>query len=346
MNALRFFFILVSTFTLIVIVMNQSISSYIEQRYHFAFYPKNHILKEANSIKVELEQIKAVMNNEPPSQSGEIQSDTSHTSENNNTHEEAVKMTLGLSAQDENLSSDGKALDLNQTVIEKEIDQLVKDGNLSSTDDTKIEVKQGEEFLLIGDSLMQGVAIALSRDLKDLGIKTTNLSKQNTGLSYKSYFDWASTTNSTLKNNPRIKYLVALFGVNDPWDIKKDGVYYRFNTSTWTEIYTERVKEIIDVTKKHKVKLFWFGIPPVKKGDLNEKIQVLNQIYSTQVPKGDGIFINTGSFFSIDNTFSSYIKDENNRSIKVRTDDGVHFTPRGAKEMSKLLLEYIVKTEK
>ncbi|EOH4504803.1 DUF459 domain-containing protein, partial [Campylobacter jejuni] len=43
----------------------------------------------------------------------------------------------------------------------------------------------------------------------------------------------------------------------------------------------------------------------------------------------------------VNDEYSAYIKDENNRSIKVRTDDGVHFTPSGAREMSKLLLEHI-----
>ncbi|EPB4956518.1 DUF459 domain-containing protein, partial [Campylobacter jejuni] len=38
MSVVRFFFILIIVLGLVVVVMNQSISSYIEQKYHFAFY--------------------------------------------------------------------------------------------------------------------------------------------------------------------------------------------------------------------------------------------------------------------------------------------------------------------
>lgn len=338
MNALKFFFVLVLTFILVVGVMNQSISSYIEQRYHFAFYPQSDILRQANSFKIELEQIKQTLSSKSFSQN-----DESGLSESIHVDEEAtVKPALESPSTDRNLSHTSEALNLSQTVNEG-LDNLAKDGNFGFIEGAKAEVKQGEEFLLIGDSLMQGVAIALSKDLKNLDIKAMDLSRQSTGLSHKSYFNWANAINSALNNNPHIKYLVVLLGVNDPWDIRKDGTYYHFNTPTWVEVYTERVEEVIEVAKKHKVKLFWFEVPPVKKGDLDEKVQVLNQIYSAQMSKNGGIFVNTRSFFSVNDTFSSYIKDENNKSVKVRTDDGVHFTPRGAKEMSKLLLEHVVK---
>ncbi len=309
-------------FVLVVVVMNQSISSYIEQKYHLIFYPQNDILKEANALKIKLEQIRAILNNE-----------TLPTNDENLSEIEELKLESSIQKEQD--------FGLNEKNIKKYPEVFSK--TQSFIDDTKIKIKQDEEFLLIGDSLMQGVAIALSRDLKDLGIKTTDLSKQNTGLSYKSYFNWANATNSALSANKRIKYLVVLLGVNDPWDIKKGGVYYRFNTPTWIEIYTEMVEEIIKIAKKHKVKVFWVEIPPVKKDDLNKKIQVLNQIYSSLILKNDEVFINTKLFFSVNDAFSSYIKDENNKSVKVRTDDGIHFTPNGAKEISKLLLEHIQK---
>ncbi len=60
----------------------------------------------------------------------------------------------------------------------------------------------------------------------------------------------------------------------------------------------------------------------------------MDPLFTTQILKYKG-----NDSFTCDDTLD--IKDENNRSIKVRTDDGVHFTPSGAREMSKLLLEHI-----
>ncbi|EAJ4635802.1 DUF459 domain-containing protein [Campylobacter upsaliensis] len=314
MQVIKFFFILIVVFVLVVLVMNKSISSYLEQKYHIIFYPQNDILNEANALKVKLEQVRMILSNESISTEFEAEKE-----ENLNVKEE------------QNLSL---ALEKPEVIIEPE-------ANVSFIDNTKLEISTNEEFLLIGDSLMQGVAVALNKDLKNLGLKVVDLSKQNTGLSYKSYFDWAKETTKTLQNNKKIKYLVVLLGANDPWDIKKGGIYHRFNSKSWLEIYTQRVDEILKIAAKYNAKVLWYEIPPVKKDDLNKKLSILNQIYSQEILKNKGIFINTKLFFSKNDAYSAYIKDENNKNIKVRSDDGVHFTPSGAKEMSKLLLEYI-----
>ncbi|EOW0155066.1 DUF459 domain-containing protein [Campylobacter upsaliensis] len=314
MQVIKFLFILIVVFVLVVLVMNKSISSYLEQKYHIIFYPQNDILNEANALKVKLEQVRMILSNESISTEFEAEKE-----ENLNVKEE------------QNLSL---ALEKPEAIVEPE-------ANISFIDNTKLEISLSEEFLLIGDSLMQGVAVALNKDLKNLGLKVVDLSKQNTGLSYKSYFDWAKETTKTLQNNKKIKYLVVLLGANDPWDIKKGGIYHRFNSKSWLEIYTQRVDEILKIAAKYNAKVLWYEIPPVKKDDLNKKLSILNQIYSQEILKNKGIFINTKLFFSKNDAYLAYIKDENNKSIKVRSDDGVHFTPSGAKEMSKLLLEYI-----
>lgn len=327
MSVIRFFFILIIVLGLVVVVMNQSISSYIEQKYHFAFYPHNDLLKEANGFKIKLEQIRAILSNEPLPQTNE-----------ETTNQESKSTDENLSKIDEISNT----LENDENTSHKETNlTLIQDTNISFIDNTKLELQNEDEFLFIGDSLMQGVAIALNRDLRNLNLKVTDLSKQNTGLSYKSYFDWSKATNEAFVKNSNIKYLVVLLGANDPWDIKKGGNYHRFGSSSWIDIYTNRVDEIIKIAKKHKVKIFWFEIPPVKKEDLNKKIQVLNKIYSDEILKNKEIFINTKLFFSVNDEYSAYIKDENNRSVKVRTDDGIHFTSSGAREMSKLLLEHI-----
>ncbi|MGI7518827.1 GDSL-type esterase/lipase family protein [Campylobacter coli] len=318
MKMIKFFFILIIVFVLVCLMMNQSIFSYIEQKYHFTFYPKNDILQEANGFKNKLEQIRAILSNEPLPQN--------------------IEENIMVQEDMDELNASNDFIDKNTTI---EDIQQTEDENVSFIDNTKLEVHKGDEFLFIGDSLMQGVAIALNRDLIVLGLKANDLSKQNTGLSYKSYFDWAKATKEAFAKNPNIKYLVVLLGANDPWDIKKGGVYHRFGSDSWIDIYTYRVNEIINIAKQHHVKILWFEIPPVKKNELNEKIQILNKIYSEEILKNKQIFINTKLFFSVNDEFSTYIKNENNKSIKMRTDDGIHFTSNGAKEMSKLLLQHI-----
>ncbi len=65
---------------------------------------------------------------------------------------------------------------------------------------------------------MQGAAPFVQKSLKQqYGIESANLSKQSTGLSYPSFFDWPKTIEETLKKHPEISVL-AVFLANDPWD--------------------------------------------------------------------------------------------------------------------------------
>lgn len=333
MNVVKFFITLILVLFIVVFVMNQSISSYVEQKYHISYYPQNDVLKEANEVRVKLEKVRDVFIHEPIEEftQEKAQEDNEESLNEDNTTIQENKI---LNIQDENLNNE------ENNFTNKEV---FTDENASFSNNAKLEVKNTEEFLLIGDSLMQFVAIALHKDLKDLGIKSTDLSKQSTGLSYQSYFNWAKTTQDAFDKNSNIKYLVVLLGANDPWDIKKGRSLIKFGSPTWIELYSQRVQEIIDIAKKNHAKVLWFEIPPVKKDSLNEKISLLNQIYKQEMIKNGEIFIDTKSFFSKNGEFSSYIKNENNKSIKMRADDGIHFTSSGAKAMSKLLLNHIVK---
>lgn len=310
MSVAKFFFIIATSFALIVFVMNKSISSYLQQRYHFDFFPQSEILDEANSFKNKLEQIKIVL------------------------------MSDEFSANYELLK---KLTEDKPFVPEPTYNEAPQINILPPLQETKLQIKPDEEFLLIGDSLMQGVALALIKDLKKLGIKSTNLSKQNTGLTYKSYYNWAKAVQLSFESNEKIKYLVVLLGANDPWDISIRGKNYHFNSDEWRQLYTQRVDELMQIAKEYGVKILWYEIPPVKKDSLNTKIQVLNEIFKQESLKNGEIFINTAQPLSGGSEYSSYIKNENNASVKVRADDGIHFNPRGARIMSHLLLEHLSK---
>lgn len=357
MSRAKFFFVVLVAFVLVAFVMNKSISSYLQQRYHIDFFPQGEIFNEANAFKNKLEQIKLVLIDDELSINYELlkkQADTNkstpaptpapthrtpqiHTPQNQppqNYAPQNAPYTAPQPAQPapkspHQLYDDEYGDEAEFTRPPKPRVQITQ----------KLDIKANEEFLLIGDSLMQGVALALSKDLKRLGIKSTNLSKQNTGLAYKSYFDWAKAVELSFENNDKIKYLVVLLGANDPWDITIRGKTYRFSSEEWKELYTQRVDELIQIAKEYGVKILWYEIPPVKRDALNAKIQILNEIYKQENDKNSEIFIDTAEALSGGERYSSYIKNENNASIKVRADDGIHFNLKGAKIMSNLLLE-------
>lgn len=415
MSIARFFSVILSAFLLVCFVMNKSISSYLEQAYHFHFYPQSEILDEADGFKNKLEQIRIVLLNDEFSANYELLKnlENNKSAENNanlplnlanlnsaqspiNSHNKAINPyqnnAQNLTANSKNLQNENyqnnapnshqngfyqgsqnlqnaqnNALNSyqnggqnlqnstqNNAQISENLPQnrpqfyLDENGiyraiaqNLPPKEMQKLALKKGEEFLLIGDSLMQGVALALSKDLKALGIKSTNLSKQNTGLAYKGYFDWAKAVQLSFASNENIKYLVVLLGANDPWAIKFEGKFYAFNSDEWRQIYAQRVAEIMQIAREYGVRVLWYEVPPVKRQLLNGKIQILNEIYEQESARNSEIFVGTKEALSNAGQYTSYVRGENNKSVKVRADDGVHFNIKGARIMSDLLLKHL-----
>lgn len=201
-----------------------------------------------------------------------------------------------------------------------------------------IEVNEGASVLLIGDSMMQGIAPYLVRSLKKHHIYGINLSKHSTGLTYKHYFNWESATREALSKNPHIELVVVILGANDPWTMKKS---IAFKTSLWEEIYLSRIQEIIDVAQDYGARVVWYEVPAVREEKLNAKIAYLNELYERSVRESGEFFLQTNGIITQGTHYSAFIRNAKGKSVQVRIDDGVHFTSRGYKIMADILLNQL-----
>lgn len=206
---------------------------------------------------------------------------------------------------------------------------------LRSINNPRIQVSEGDSILLIGDSMMQGVAPYLLRTFKKVKIQGINLSKHSTGLTYKHYFNWELATRDALEKNPHISLVVVLLGANDPWSMKK-GI--AFKSPLWEEIYTQRIDEILQVAKAYNVRVAWYEVPSVREKSLNDKIMYLNSLYESAVKQSEEYFLQSNGIVTQGGKYSAFIKNAKGKSVQVRADDGVHFTTRGYQIMANILL--------
>lgn len=203
----------------------------------------------------------------------------------------------------------------------------------------KLYIKKGANFLLIGDSLMQGIGFALNKDLRNAGFKVKNIAKQSTGLVLLKSFNWIKEAKNAFKQNPQIAVLVVCLGMNDGWDIWDSGTH-KFGSAGWIDVYGSRVQEIIDVAKGNNAALMWFEVPAVKKESLNNKLKVLNEIFREKVRENGGIFISSENILQ-DSKYVKFLKDSSGKSVQVRADDNIHFTKSGAKILSDSLFSHL-----
>lgn len=208
-------------------------------------------------------------------------------------------------------------------------------------------LQKGDVVLLIGDSLMQGVGMTLVSMLKKHGAVPINLSKQSTGLTYSQHFDWEKALSSALLEQP-VQYVIIMLGANDPWDMidpENKARYIKFKTERWEEIYRARIQSLLTLAHEHGAQVFWYEAPYMKKEKLNEGVLYLNTLYEDEARQNGAIFLHSNDVLSDGETFSAYIT-RNDKKIKVRANDGIHFSPEGSRILSKLLLQHLLPTSK
>ncbi len=204
---------------------------------------------------------------------------------------------------------------------------------------------EGDEVFLVGDSLMQGVAPHLANSLlRRHKIRTLNLSRQSTGLAYPGFFNWPRTVTDTLAQNPRVRLMIVFLGPNDPWDMPqgKGKPFVYFKSPQWEMIYRERIDAILEQARARHVQVIWVGPPNMGTPRLSTAMAYLSGLYQQQTALYGQHFVSANPFLGYrDEQFSATVQGPDGNPVKVRIDDGIHFTITGQKMIAAQLLGLI-----
>lgn len=209
---------------------------------------------------------------------------------------------------------------------------------------TKVRLAKNDMVFFAGDSLMQGVAPYMQQWLTRHEVKSLNLSKQSTGLSYPKFFDWPATIEETLRKYPEIKLLVVFLGPNDPWDFPNPSnpksKYLRFQESEWETVYRQRVSRILETARQSNVEVMWLQIPHMRANKLNTQMRYLNQVLESET-QDRARFIPIQALLSAGKEAYRDTILIDGKETRVRSKDGIHFTPSGMKLIANYMTQYI-----
>lgn len=200
-----------------------------------------------------------------------------------------------------------------------------------------------DKVFMAGDSLMQGIAPYLQRELRQRhGIDSVNLSKQSTGLAYPSSFDWPATIERTIAEDPSIRMLIVMLGPNDPWDMPdpehRGAPFLRFKSADWEHLYRQRIARIINSTAAHGVNTLWIGAPGMRTERLNEQMRWLMNVVKDEVEKQHAVYLETRQLLAgTQNQYSDSVLIDG-KSVKMRSGDGIHFSPAGQQYLADQVL--------
>ena len=238
-----------------------------------------------------------------------------------------------LATMIENLLPDPAKLGFNTG--ESTLDSTPQEEKRIKLEDGKLVIKNSATLLLIGDSMMQGVSMTLTPQLKRRNLQVIDMAKQSTGLTYTKFFNWNEALENALEENPNIDIIVVMLGANDPWNIGR----VRFGTPEWDSIYTERIQAIIEAAKAHDAFVFWYQVPLVKNKKLSAKIEHLNTLYQAQDDQERVFFLETNPIFAPDGEYLPERENAKGNKVRIRANDGIHFSGYGSRLLSSLLLE-------
>ena len=186
-----------------------------------------------------------------------------------------------------------------------------------------------------GDSLAGSLGPALGQQTADTGIiQPTYDIRIASGLGNSEFFDWPKRVAEEMARvNPEV--VVFIIGTND-WSLVRATPTDASGSPVWKVQYAEKVEELIKIfetagrpTKPRKI--YWAGGPTIREKRMNTGVVEVNAVAKEVVDKHpDVTFIDTYALFSSSTGgYVDTVNIENGKATRVRTSDGVHFTPNG-----------------
>jgi hypothetical protein len=121
-------------------------------------------------------------------------------------------------------------------------------------------------------------------------------------------------------------------GATDP---RSPSVSYDFKTEKWAELYGKRIDETIAGLKSRGALVFWVGLPPLLGARSTADMQYLNDLFRSHAEKAGITYVDVWDGFSDDaGQFTMQGPDYEGQIRRLRTPDGIYFTPAGARKFA------------
>ncbi len=197
--------------------------------------------------------------------------------------------------------------------------------------------------LLLGDSMMAGslgsaIALSLSRQPKPRLVRAVQTA---TGLTRPDVFDWMKVLPPLLEREKPTLVICSL-GANDATNIRQGDRVIDFGHAGWRSAYAQRVKAMMRVLTARGARVLWLGLPPMRNASFSEKARHLNIIFAQAAREVAGVeYLDVEMLVARDGEYATFMRNSEGRFVRVRTEDGIHYAPAGAKLISRWLVDWI-----
>ena len=205
---------------------------------------------------------------------------------------------------------------------------------------------EGTPVLMMGDSMMRLLGIAMEKELKAAGVQPAiSFSSLASGLARLDAFDWFAKT-TELMNEHKPATVVVSLGANDRQTLKDTtGRVVAFGSPEWEREYSLRLGRVMDELIKGGAKrVIWLLLPDMREPVQQEYAKFVNALFAKEAAvearKDKVVLFDMSPLLSRrPGTFSLYVMAPDGAALTVRDTDGVHLTNPGAKRVAQSLVK-------
>jgi hypothetical protein len=184
-----------------------------------------------------------------------------------------------------------------------------------------------------GDSLAGSLGPSLGAQAASTGVvQPVYDSRVSSGLSSPEFFDWPRHAGEEMARlNPEVA--VFIVGAND-WTTPRAAPLDASGEPAWKAEYAAQVEQVLDVlegTGDEPRPVYWVGSPPLQEKRKDAGVREINAVARAVVARHPGaVYVDAYDLFSSpQGAYTASLDGPNGKAVRVRTGDGVHFTPEG-----------------
>ncbi|HEY0919105.1 DUF459 domain-containing protein [Devosia sp.] len=200
----------------------------------------------------------------------------------------------------------------------------------------KVEKAAGATRLAVfGDSMASDLAKALDRlYAEDPNIVIRSEAVGDSSFVRPDFFDWNKAIGEQIAADS-FDIAVVIIGINDRQKMRLDGVSYGSLTPEWTAAYSARVADFVAQLRRAGKPAIWVGLPPMEAKSYRDAINQINEIQKLAVFAGGAEFLDIYDRFATeDGKYTTHGPDLNGNRVRMRKDDGIHFSAAGADKLA------------
>lgn len=188
---------------------------------------------------------------------------------------------------------------------------------------------------VFGDSMAIDFAKALDRFYaEDPNLVVIPMGVGDSGFVREDFYDWNKTVGEQITQNT-FDIAVVLVGINDRQTIYLNDQSYRALTPEWTNVYQQRINTFAAQLRLAGKPTLWIGLPPMSKSEFSGALSQISAMQRMAAFANGAEFLDIYErFLDEEGKYSSYGPDLNGQRVRMRKEDGIHFSAAGADKLA------------